>query len=141
VFESRRLRREHGAGSGFGVRAWKDAALTRDGSRRILWQIVVALVIGWGLFTIALLMLLVLGWSPGRAAIWAMLMVGLFVFVVGVVSTDLPASEGPSWLARWSPVRRGPPDASSVIGGGLTLGAQCFVVSIPMLAIAGIFGT
>ena len=106
----------------------------------IIWQVVVGLVIGWALFGLLFLVLVALGWSLGKAAIWSMLLVGGITLVIGVLSTDIPASDGPRWLTGWFAARR-KLGASLGSAGGLTFTAQCLVSAVPMLAIALVFGT
>lgn len=84
--------------------------------------------------------LVLLGRTAPSAAMWALLIEGVFLLAVGLFSIGTPGYAGPTSTTRWLSDRWGTPGTRSAEGRGLTLTAQCLIVALPMLLIAGLFG-
>jgi hypothetical protein len=106
----------------------------------VIWQVLIAFMVGWGTYAVVWGGMILLGRSAGSAAMVAMILVGILICAVGALTAGGPASNGPGWAESWFADRLGT-DAREFEARGLTFRAQCLLVGVTMLAIAGLAST
>jgi len=104
----------------------------------VIWQVLIAFVVGWGTYAVVWGGMILLGRSAGTAAMFAMIAVGILIFAVGALTADGPASNGPGWAESWFAGRLLGTDEREFEARGFTFRAQCLLVGATMLSIAGL---